>query len=182
MRAQQGIPQGHILELQQQAAGLRQANNQLTDKLRLEQGQRAELEQKLAALQPQEGSSGSSTAKTGQPLLAAFSLALAPGAVRDMGGPKIPMIPSGTNLVRLELYLPADDYDKYQAVLQDGEGREISSQTLPKPKTSSSGHALLLALSADLLPAGYCYVKVSGVNANGALEGVGTYTFRATNK
>jgi hypothetical protein len=182
MRAQPATPQGQVVELQQQAAGLRQANNQLTDKLRLEQGQLAALEQKLAALQPQEGSSGRPTVKTGQPLLAAVSLPLAPGAVRDMGGPKIPMIPSGTKLVQLELYLPADDYDKYQAVLQDAEGREISSQTIPKPKTPANDHVLLLPLLVGNLPPGYYPVKLSGFNANGALEGVGTYTFRAPNK
>jgi chorismate mutase len=182
MRAQQATPQGQTLHLQQQLAELRSRNDQLTNELQREQSERATLQQELAALKTQGGPGDRPTPQPGPSLPSMVTFALTPGLVRDMGSTKKLSVPPGTKLVQLQLDLPADDYNKYRAVLQNAEGGEISSQTLPKPKTPDNDDVFHLILPAYILPPGDYSVKLSGINANGDLEDLAKYSFRVVKK
>ena len=167
------VPAGREQDLQRQLAQLHERNDQSNRELQRQQNQRAALEQELAALK-------TSTSQHSSPSMIAF--ALTPGMVRDMEGMKKVAIPAGTMWVQLQLDLGADDYNRYDAVLQKAEGDEIWNQSTPKVKMKGNIEVVVLTLPAKLLPHGDYILKLSGMTTRGNLEDIDKYYFRVLEK
>jgi hypothetical protein len=156
-------------ELQQQVAQLHERNDQLTRQLQEQQRQHGALEEELAALR---------TPPPARSTASLVAFALLPVRLRDMGQATKVVIPPQVKWVELRLGLVMGDYKKYQAVLQNAEGKEIWSQSMPKVQVQGVNEALALALSTHLLARDDYILKLRGMDSRGELEDVATYQFR----
>lgn len=87
-------------------------------------------------------------------------------------------VPAGTGTVRLQLLLPENRHESYEASLVDAEGRTlINDRNLPK-QLANGQPGVVLEVAASLMPAGDYRVKLNGVNPDGNSESVASYSFR----
>jgi hypothetical protein len=154
--------------LQQDMAQQRKRQEELAKQLQREQSQRARLEQELAAQPPS------------RPTVPVFVLS---SLARDPGEAKTLAIPSGTPSVQLRIDLEqGDDYQRYQAVLQTVEGREIWSRDGLPARRTHWGQAVILKLPAPVLTPGDYELQLRGVAASGKFEDIGYYYFGVVKK
>ena len=106
------------------------------------------------------------------------AITLAPGLVRDAGEMKRVAIPASADAVQLRLELGGGAYESYRAMLQTDEGREIFTGDKLKAETTASGKVVVLSVPAKLLDQSDYQLKLSGITADGNLEGISSYYFR----
>src|SRR5262249_40526622 len=112
-----------------------------------------------------------------------LSLALSPGLIRDVGGPKRLVIPPNTPLLQLQLDLEESyDYRSYRAVLRTAQGEAIASQTRLLAQPIDAGWAVVWWLPSRLLPPGEYSIILRGTTADGKSEVVGEYYFNIVRK
>ena len=149
----------------------------LTDRVQLEHrldqmtADREALEEQLSALR--------GTDSIGPVSSAVATVRLTPGILSRSPDEVVRITRSrAPGLVRLHLDLGFDDYESYRAVLRDGSGSEVWSQTGLRATMSAETVAVTLTLPTEILPLGRCQIKLSGVSSGGELELIGRYHFR----
>jgi hypothetical protein len=111
-----------------------------------------------------------------------LSVVLAPGLSRgDVEGSNRLTLPAGTDTIRLQLLLPEDRHESYEATLVDAEGRTLTTERNPRKEPVNGQPAVMLDVAASRVSAGDYRVKLSGVNADGNSESVASYSFRIQN-
>jgi hypothetical protein len=111
-----------------------------------------------------------------------LAVTLTPGLTRDGGEIKKISVPPGTDTVQLQLALPSHEYQSYEAVLQDAEGRTLMTKKNVKAQSANGRSAVFVDVTRSLIPPGDYRVKLSGVPTDGEAETVGSYSFRVLNK
>ena len=111
-----------------------------------------------------------------------LSFVLTPGLSRgDAEGSNKLTVPGDTGTVRLQLLLPENRHESYEASLVDAEGRTLTTnKNLPKQLVNGQP-GVVLDVPASLVSAGDYGVKLSGVNPDGNSESVASYSFRIQN-
>lgn len=110
-----------------------------------------------------------------------FAIALSPGTTRSgTAGKRDFVIPQGTTNVRLTLAVRDTDYPSYRATLVTPEGNQVVPSATLRLQRARSGAALTFVVRANRLSPGDYVVRVVGLTAAGASEGVADYAFRIT--
>lgn len=109
-----------------------------------------------------------------------FAVALEPGLTRDSGEIRKFSIPPNTDTIRLELALPDNQYQYYEAILQDGNGHILLTKKNLKAQ-SFNGHLTLLVDVTPMSPGDYRLI-LNGLIANGNIESVASYSFRVLSR
>jgi hypothetical protein len=143
-------------------------NGQLESELRRERSQRELLEEELTRLQR-------STSN-----IVAF--VLTPNLIRGASEPKTLTIPRGARLARINLIFEHGEYPSYRAVLETVDGNRIWSSGSLKTRPGTRGKMVTLGLLPSLFAKGDYILTLSGLNADGSLEGVGEYYFNVVKK
>ncbi|HJZ80575.1 MAG TPA: hypothetical protein VKD91_09520, partial [Pyrinomonadaceae bacterium] len=89
----------------------------------------------------------------------------------------------GTDTVQLDLKVASTErYQRYRAILQTPEGREILRRdSLTAVFTAGSG-TLSFQVPVNLITSGDYSIKLSGLNQSGEYDDLGRYSFRVTGK
>lgn len=156
-------------ELEQQVANQRLRSEQLSaelDRLRAEQ-----------AAKPSPSPSLNST-----PTFVALVLSAAGIRGADTGPPRLLVIPTGTEEVRLQLNLKESGYPSYRASLQQAGGEEIFARQHLTPKAVKSGASFTLIIPATRFAAGDYILTLRGVTQSGEIEDVSKSLFRVEKK
>lgn len=111
-----------------------------------------------------------------------LSFVLTPGLSRGEGEESNRFtVTADAGTVRLQLLLPENRHESYEAAVVDAESRTLTTKrNLPKELVNGQT-AVVLDVAASLLSAGDYRVKLSGVNPDGKSEGVASYSFRIQN-
>ena len=111
-----------------------------------------------------------------------LSFVLTPGLSRgDAEGGNRLTVPADTGTVRLQLLLPENRHESYEASLVNAEGRTLTTnRNLPKEIVNGQP-GVVLDVAASLMPAGDYRVKLNGVNPTGSSESLASYSFRIQN-
>jgi hypothetical protein len=83
-------------------------------------------------------------------------------------------------VAELSLTLIDDNYESYQAVLMDDEGKELWAQDRLSPKPAGENKAIRFIVPASRLAPGEFNIRLSGRSAADPPEKIDTYLFRAT--
>jgi len=112
-----------------------------------------------------------------------WAVELTPGLSRGDGEIKQISVPSGTDTVQLDLKVASTErYQRYRAILQTPEGREILRRdSLTAVFTAGSG-TLSFQVPVNLITSGDYSIKLSGLNQSGEYDDLGRYSFRVTGK
>lgn len=111
-----------------------------------------------------------------------LSFVLTPGLSRghDDGSNKL-TVPGDIGTVRLQLLMPANRHESYEASLVNADGRTLTTnKNLPKQLVNGQP-GVVLDVAASLMPAGDYRVKLNGVNPDGNSESLASYSFRIQN-
>lgn len=138
------------------------------------QARRATLEQALARLNAGEGTPTSGAEQPG----AVASATLIRNLVRGEPGRRSVTVGGAMKVVRLHLVVEADRYERYSAVLLNGEDAELAAVSGLPAGVLEGGKVVTLNLPADQLPAGDYQVSLNGISADGRPEPVGLFSFR----
>jgi hypothetical protein len=90
-------------------------------------------------------------------------------------------VPADTGTVRLQLLLPENRHESYEASLVDAEGRTLTTQGNLRKELVNGQPGVVLDVASSLVSAGDYRVKLSGVNPDGNSESVASYSFRIQN-
>ena len=111
-----------------------------------------------------------------------LSVVLAPGLSRgDVEGSNRLTLTAGTGTIRLQLLLPEDRYESYEATLVDAEGRTLTTERNLRKEPVNGQPSVVLDVAAGRVSDGDYRVKLSGVNADGNSESVASYSLRIQN-
>ncbi len=113
---------------------------------------------------------------------AVWAIELTPGLQRDAGGIKSFAIPANIDAVRLQLDLPEGQYQSYEAIILDVDGRSVTTRKNLKAQSANGHQIVLLDVEAALLTPGDYRVKLSGLSTSGSLESLGSYPFKVLKK
>jgi hypothetical protein len=108
-----------------------------------------------------------------------YVVTLTPGLVRDGGETKKITAPPGTEMLRLRLELPGDEYESFRAALLNEDRTEVWTREGLRPGTS--GNLIDFDVPAKLVPPGDYQVQVSGRLTNGNVEELSAFRFRIIN-
>ena len=84
--------------------------------------------------------------------------------------------------IRLQLDLPNNDYQSYEATLRDSSARSVLTTRDLKPQNVNSFSAVTLDVNADSLSPGDYRIQLSGTTPDGRSESVATYPFTIRNQ
>jgi len=107
-----------------------------------------------------------------------WAVELTPGLTRDEGETHKFAVPTNTDTVRLQLDLTEDQYQSYEAILQDADGRPLTTGKNLKAQSADGRTAVFLDVRRDLMPPGDYRAKLSGRSLKGEAESVASYSFR----
>lgn len=110
-----------------------------------------------------------------------FAVELAPGLTRS-GEIMEFAIPPEYDAVRLQLDLPEDQNPSYEAVLQDADGRTLTTNKNLRTQSANGRPAVFVDVTRNLMPSGDYRVKLSGLSVKGEAESLGSYSFRVLSK
>lgn len=79
--------------------------------------------------------------------------------------------------VRLQLDLPKNEYQLYEAVVRDSSLRTVHTARDLKPQNINSYAAVIMEMKADLLAPGDYRVNLNGTTADGGSESVASFAF-----
>lgn len=144
--------------------------------------ERAQAETRTSELQrlrtaPPAAASGAPAAGASSPIVA---LRLSVRATRGSGDQSAQtlVVPAGTGQVRLELLLGQGDYPSYRVVVQPIAGEEIVTSQRLRPRTTTSGPALVVTVPAGRFTTGDYVLTVSGEASIGEIDDIGKALFR----
>jgi hypothetical protein len=107
-----------------------------------------------------------------------LAVTLTPGATRGDGAIERVVIPAGVETIRLQLNLPAAEYESYSAVVKVVGGREIYAEDNLKAERSAEGLMVRVHIPAAKLKSEDYQLNLTGLEANRQPETVGRYDFR----
>ena len=108
-----------------------------------------------------------------------LAVTLTPGLSRDDSEPiKKVLLTPDTDTLRLQLLLPQNQYQSYEAVLSDSLGRIVMSWNKLSAPPTAAGTAVFLDVPASRLPPGDYRLRLNGANTTGGGESVASYSFR----
>ncbi len=163
--------QTNSLESQSRLKQLESDNSRLAASLENEQTQLKQVTQEMANLQ--KAQKPGSFLLPGQNLTTTIAISLVPLMRGADNSPKI-SIPPGTNLVRLNVHVEAQDFTRYRATLQRIGEDKIIAQT----ELSMQGLLPGLFIPAELMTPEDYVLKLSGITAAGDIESIRSYYFR----
>lgn len=111
-----------------------------------------------------------------------YVVTLTPGLTRDSGEIRKFTIPPDSGTIRLQLALPDNQYQSYEAVLHDSSGDILLTKSNLKAQSVSAQPALLVDIVPNLIPSGDYRITLSGLTADGNSESVTSYSFRVLSK
>jgi hypothetical protein len=107
-----------------------------------------------------------------------LAVELTPGpATRGEGEVKEFSLAPDVGSVRLQLDLPKNEYQTYEAVVRDSSLRSVVTAGNLKPQTINNFAAVMMDVKADLLAPGDYRVNLSGTTGDGRSENVATFSF-----
>jgi hypothetical protein len=107
-----------------------------------------------------------------------LAIELTPGPVtRGEGEVKAFSLAPDVGSVRLQLDLPENEYQTYEAVVRDSSLRTVATARDLKPQNINNIAAVVMDVKADLLAPGDYRVNLNGTTAAGASESVATFSF-----
>lgn len=111
-----------------------------------------------------------------------LSCALTPGLTRGRSEETTQvLIAPDVDTVRLQMLLPDNAYESYEASLLDSDSQTITSQTDLKPQFVNNERVVILDIDSARLPAGDYRIKLSDATANGKSPPLATYAFQVKN-
>lgn len=107
-----------------------------------------------------------------------LAIELTPGPL-TRGGDDVKEFSLGSDVgsVRLQLDLPENDYQTYEAVVRDASMRDVLTTGKLEPEIVNGVAAVTINVKADLLAPGDYRVNLSGTTAAGRKESVATFAF-----
>ncbi len=107
-----------------------------------------------------------------------LAVTLSPGLTR--GGGEVTKVKVGADSeeVQFRLRLEGDEYRSYSAALLSAEGSTVLTNERLSPEPSDGGEAVVFRAPPRVLPPGDYQLKLTGINADGTSESVGSYPFR----
>lgn len=141
------------------------------------QRQNQALRQEIAALNSRSHEIKSSVTPPQTPATV-LSLVLTPGLSRSTRPAKTLVVDAIVSQVQLTLYIDRDIYFSYRAALENEQGQIWAKGDLKSHAGSEGARAVTVKLSASLFKNRAYLVKLSGLAANGSLEGVDDYRFQ----
>jgi hypothetical protein len=148
-------------------------NRRPVTRLTPEEAQRLEVERELAGLNDAAG-----RART-PPGAHVFSTALPPVSPRAAASSFNVPLRDGADLIELRLLTAGDEYPLYRGTLRRVGGANAYAIPGLRVESTPDGRAVPVRIRAGLLTHGLYQVTLSGVTADGRLEGAGEYTFQA---
>lgn len=106
----------------------------------------------------------------------AIELTPAP-ATRDGSEVKQFSLAPDVGSVRLQLDLPKNEFQSYEAALRDSSSRTVLTAKNLKPQTINSFAAVMWDVNAELLSPGDYRIQLSGTTPDGRPESVATFSF-----
>ena len=113
---------------------------------------------------------------------AVWAVELTPGLFRDGGETRKFVVPANTGTVRLQLDLAEDQYQSYETILQDADGRTVTTSKGLKTQPANGRTAVFLDVKPNMMPAGDYRVKLNGLSSKGEAESLANYSFRVLPK
>ena len=108
-----------------------------------------------------------------------LAVTLSPGLAREGGGEVTKVkVGADSDEVQLRLRLEGEEYKSYSAALLSAEGSTVLTGEGLSPEPSDGGKAVVFHAPPGALPPGDYQLKLTGVNADGTSERVGSYPFR----
>jgi hypothetical protein len=158
-------------DLEQLLAEQKLQNDELSQAINRERGERGQLEQEVARLRERKVSS--------------VTFALGFGEVeRSRGGPAPATkltVPQGTEIIRLQLELLKDEYQNYMVTLEDAQQRETWRGLLQSTK-AGAGRAVVVRFPSHLLTTGQHRLILSGTNNKRDYEVLSEFHVELTGK
>lgn len=109
----------------------------------------------------------------------AIELTPAP-ATRDVSEVKQLSLTPDIGSVHLQLDLPENEHQSYEAVLRDSSLRPMHTAKNLKPQIVNNFAVVIIDLNADLLSPGDYRIQLNGTTPDGRSESVATYSFTVT--
>ncbi|HEX6188963.1 MAG TPA: hypothetical protein VFZ40_12870 [Pyrinomonadaceae bacterium] len=110
-----------------------------------------------------------------------LSVALTAGLTRDVSeGPRKVSVSADIDTLRLQLIIPNNRYQSYEATLLDAEGRGLATESKLPAETVNGQPAVTFDIPANLVAPGDYRVKVTGMSAKSGAENLAVYSFRVT--
>lgn len=107
-----------------------------------------------------------------------LSFVLTPGVSRGEGeGSNRLTVPADIGTVRLQLLLPENRHESYEATVVDAEGRTLTTKRNLRKELVNGQPAVVLDVAATQVSAGDYRVKLSGIKPDGQSESVASYSF-----
>lgn len=161
-------------ELQQRLAEQQARSTKLEEDLKLEQEQKAGLEQELVALKNSQNSDQSHNTLA--------SLLLAPGRIRTAGKDNTLVIYPSVERALFQLILRDAEYDGFRASLKTPDGQSIWTSGPLKAQTLGRRKVVQVSLPANLLSGSELFFELQATNGDGNYEAVGNYYFKVSKK
>lgn len=112
-----------------------------------------------------------------------LSVVLTTGLTRDVSeGPRKVLVSADTDTLRLQLIIPDNRYQSYEAALVASDGVELTTKSNLITGAVDDQSTVIFDVPADLVPPGDYRVKLSGFNAEGRAESLASYSFRVVSK
>lgn len=110
------------------------------------------------------------------------SVVLASGLTRDVSeGPRKVSVSADTDTLRLQLILPDNRYQSYEATLVGADGVELTTKSNLITGAVDDQSAVIFDVPANLVPPSDYRVKLNGATSDGNTTPVATYSFRVLN-
>jgi hypothetical protein len=107
-----------------------------------------------------------------------LAVTLSPGLAREGGDVTKVKVGAESDEVQFRLRLEGEEYKSYSAALLSAEGSTVLTGEGLSPEPSDGGKAVVFHAPPRALPPGDYQLKLTGVNADGTSERVGSYPFR----
>lgn len=111
-----------------------------------------------------------------------LSVVLTSGLTRGDGEGASVRVPHETDTLRLQLILSDNRYKSFEAILLDGDGRALTTQSNLTAETVNGQPAVIFDVPANLVPPGDYRMKLSGLNSDGQPVPVASYSFRTQSR
>jgi anti-sigma factor RsiW len=149
-----------VEQTEAQRAALQQQNEDLAQQIDAEKNHSLELAAKLEEerLQP--------PAQPNQVSSDIVSFFLTPGLLRGNGEAKRNVIPTGAREVNLQLSFNDEQYERYDVVITNVEGREVWRKDAGKPQSRNGGKAITVRVPAGLFKTNDYIVNVIGTDSS----------------
>jgi anti-sigma factor RsiW len=149
-----------VEQTEAQRAALQQQNEDLAQQIDAEKNHSLELAAKLEEerLQP--------PAQPNQVSSNIVSFFLTPGLLRGNGEAKRNVIPTGAREVNLQLSFNDEQYERYDVVITNVEGREVWRKDAGKPQSRNGGKAITVRVPAGLFKTNDYIVNVIGTDSS----------------